>query len=152
MHPCGTVLAANNRLGRELVVHGSATLITGLAVYKGIQWGLAGAAFGVLAGRFYTAILLFWLTTKTIRIGVKDLARAFFPGIVLNSVLLLSLYITNRLFTSYIGDEQPGLYMLTCGIAGGLTYSVAFLYFPIQALTTESSRWKNKLGLPGKHP
>lgn len=146
LHPCGAILAAHNRLGRELLVHGTATVITGLACYIGLEWGLIGVACGVLAGHFYTTALLFWLVTRTIRTGLSDLMLAIVPGLILGSVLILTLIVTHKLLPSHLADSHPGLYVFTCALSGGFAYCTAFLFIPIQSISSETSRWKNILG------
>ena len=50
-HPCGAVLAAMNRLGREVWIHIAQGVLVSVACYYGLKHsGISGAAWGVFAG------------------------------------------------------------------------------------------------------
>lgn len=148
IHPSGAVLAAHNRLGRELVVHGTSTVITSVGCIIGWNWGLTGVALGVVTGRLYTAAFMFFLVKSTIKTKWTDLTGYIAPGLYLNSLLIASLVLTDIILPSNFHVTNPGLYTIICALSGGLVYCLAFLFTPPQSVSPESKRWREKLNFP----
>jgi len=146
-HPCGAVLAANNRLGREIVVQTVTWIIIALGAYFGLQWGLAGVAFGIVLSQIYATSHMYLLAIQCIPARLIDLLRALGPGVLLNAIMLGALIISDALFLSDYRQESPSIYLLTSIGIGGLAFSLAFLFLPIPAIAEESQRWKKLLRL-----
>lgn len=147
-HPCGAVLAAQNRLGREVFVHLSHGIVLAIACYVGLKsWGITGAAWGTFLGFAYSTPIMYYLATRCFNTKLIDLVIAVAPGLKLNLLLLVTLAIAHNLLPSGWKSTQPFLYMLVAGGAAGLVYAVAFLYWPSTALEPEAMRWRKTLRL-----
>jgi O-antigen/teichoic acid export membrane protein len=146
-HPCGAVLAAQNRLGREVWVHASHALVVAAGCYIGLRWGIAGAAWAVFIGLVYSTAIMYYLATRCFRTTLGDLGRALAPGIKLNTLLLAALAISHSLLPTDLRSTCPALYMLIVGGGGGLVYAAAFLLHPTPALATEAERWRKTFRL-----
>jgi len=143
--PCGVVLAAQNRLGQEMVAQFINLLIVIGACYFGLAWGLEGVAWGIVLSHVLMAIHFYWLVHRTLPTRVGDLVRASAPGLFLSALLLGTLTLTDFL----LGGQKsapPLLYLLVMSFCGSLFYAAAFLLIPIPSLRTEATRWRQKLG------
>jgi hypothetical protein len=141
------VLAAQNRLGREVWVHASQALVVAAGCYIGLHWGIAGAAWAVFIGLVYSTAIMYYLATRCFRTTLGDLGRALAPGIKLNALLLATLAISHILLPTDLRNTHSALYMLIVGGSGGLVYAAAFLFQPVPALATEADRWRKTLRL-----
>lgn len=147
-HPCGAVLAATNRLGRELLVQGSTVAIVAVGCYFGLpRFGLAGAAWALVLGYAYSTLLMYLLAVKAFRHEAADLARALAPGLMLNGLLLAVLLALELSLPSTLREQHPALYLLILGGGGACAYLGAFLFLPYAGLRTESARWRAVLRL-----
>ena len=142
----GAVLAARNWLGRELVAQVIMIAVTGLGIWVGRDYGMTGIAAGLVVALLYMAIHMFWLAKQSLDARWADLALAFMPAALLNSILLASLWIAEQFVPAGIRETGP-LYVLFMASIGGLIYAACFLYLPIPVLAKETSRWKIKLKL-----
>lgn len=148
-HPCGAVLAAMNRLGREVWVHLSQGIVVALACYFGLKaWGIVGAAWGVFAGIAYSTPIMYYLATRCFPATLNDLFSALAPGLRLNVILLLSVAAIHSLLPQGSRHATPALYILIAGGVSALIYAAAFLFLPSKALSIESLRWRKLLRLP----
>lgn len=148
-HPCGAVLAAMNRLGREVWVHVSKGVVVAVTCYYGLKlWGITGAAWAVVAGIAYSTPLMYYLATRCFPNRLIDLLRALSPGLMLNLILLVVLASGHSFTPENFRETNPALYMLIVGGTAFLAYAAAFLFLPITALTDESLRWRRLLRLP----
>lgn len=146
-HPCGAVLAASDRLGREMVVQAVTLVLVTTGCYIGLNWGLRGVALGIVISQVYAVVHIFILVTQCINTRFKDLLDSMAPGLTLNAALLASLILTDIALPANIRDDYTPAYLIICAITGALTYATAFLYFPPKALIGESQRWKRWLHL-----
>lgn len=145
-HPCGAVLAAMNRLGREVWIHVSQGALVAATCYYGLEtWGITGAAWGVFAGIAYSTPVMYYLATRCFPSRLGDLARALAPGLQLNLILLVVLALAHSALPAGWRDVHPALYMLIVGGGGGFAYAAAFLFLPLVALSDESMRWRRAL-------
>lgn len=143
--PCGVVLAAQNRLGKEILAQlVNLPLIVG-ACFLGLRWGLEGVAWGIVLSRVLLAAHFYWYVRGTLPTRVMDLVRAAAPGVSL-SVLLLGVLVLADLLLGERRSAAPLLYLLAMSFCGGLFYAAAFLFVPIPALQSEAARWRQKLG------
>lgn len=147
-HPCGAVLAAMNRLGREVWVHIGHGVVLALTCYLGLKmWGLVGAAWGTVAGLAFSTPIMYHLATRCFPTGIGDLVRALAPGLKLNLILLVALTAIHGLLPHGWRETQPALYMLLAGGGSALIYAAAFLFLPSESLATETLRWRKLLRL-----
>jgi len=146
-HPAGAVLAAQNKLEKEIVVQLMSWLVVAIACLTTIRWGIAGIAAGMLVSHIYSTIHMTWVTLRCLRSTWKDLLVALTPGLILNSILLAVLLVGCKTIFGGLAELQPAYFLLAAAITGAFTYTAAFLYLPIPALATESARWRRALHL-----
>jgi O-antigen/teichoic acid export membrane protein len=142
--PCSVVLAAQNRLGKEMLAQIINLVVIVIAAYVGLGWGLEGVAWGIVLSQVLLAVHFYWLVYRILPTRVGDLIRAAAPGLFLSTLLLGVL----SLIDLALGEHQatmPFLYLLAMTLCGGLFYAAAFLFIPIPALHTEAARWRQKL-------
>lgn len=142
--PCGVVLAAQNKLGQEMVAQFINLLIVIGACFIGMKWGLEGVAWGIVLGHALMTIHFYWLVLRTLPTGVGDLIRATAPGLSLSALLLGVLALIDLMLGEHKA-ASPLLYLLVMSFCGGLVYAAAFLFIPIPSLRTEAIRWRQKL-------
>lgn len=146
-HPCGAVLAACNRLGRELVVQ----LITlGLVIAGcliGLRWGLEGVAWAIVVSQLYATTHMYFLATRCFRSRLSELGVALAPGLALNALLVATVLGSHFLLPDGMAQAQPGWYLLIVGGTGAVVYAAAFLFLPLPALAAETARWRKLLRL-----
>jgi O-antigen/teichoic acid export membrane protein len=142
----GAVLAARNWLGKELVAQVNMVIVAAAAILIGMPYGMTGVATGMLIAQLYMGIHMFWLAKQSLDARWADLARAFMPAALLNTLLVIALWLADRLIPSHL-QSVDALYVLLMTTVGGLVYALFFLYLPIQALSAETARWKVKLKL-----
>ncbi len=141
--PSGVLLMAQNKLVQEIIAQAVILIFTLIACYIGLQWGLQGVSWAFLLSQVFTAIYFYILVYQTIPTRVKDLFKAIVPGLQLNSLLFLVLYVTDYLSGSLL-TSQPALYLALMVAMGGLSYLVSFLLFNIPALQSEKTRILDK--------
>lgn len=147
-HPCGAVLAAMNRLGREVWIHVSQGIIVALICYFSLKtWGIVGAAWGIFAGIAYSTPVMYYLATRCFAARLGDLGRALAPGLKLNLILLIALTVMHALLPADWREVRPGIYVLLVSGVSGLVYMAAFLFSPPPALSDEALRWRRILKL-----
>ncbi|OYW39345.1 MAG: hypothetical protein B7Z35_04325 [Hydrogenophilales bacterium 12-61-10] len=142
----GAVLAARNWLDRELVAQIIMIAVAAAAILVGLPYGMVGVATGMVIALLYMSIHMFWLAKLSLNARWADLARAFMPAVLLNTALLAALWLAEHIIPPSIRSVDA-LYVLLMAIVGGLVYALCFLYLPIPALATETTRWKVKLKL-----
>lgn len=146
-HPCGAVLGATNRVGREVIVQIIAWIILGLGCYFGLAWGLAGVAIGVVLSQIYSTTHMYLLTNDCIKATFKELMTAIRPNIILNAILIAALVLVDEIFKNGIREQSRMLYLLTSFAAGSISYGLAFLFLPLDAIHDEALRWRRLLRL-----
>lgn len=143
--PCGVVLAAQNRLGQEMLAQFVNLLVVIGACYVGLSWGLEGVAWGIVLSHALMTVHFYWLVQRTLPTGLGDLVRASAPGLFLSTLLLAVLALTDLMLGEH-NTTSPLLYLLVMSLCGGLFYAAVFLLIPIPSLRTEATRWRQKLG------
>jgi teichuronic acid exporter len=142
--PCGVLLMAQNRLIQEMIAQAATLVFTLSACLIGLRWGLEGVSWSVLASTAFGTIYFYILVYRTIPTRIMDLVRAIAPGLQLNTFLFLVLGLVDSV-TGELRTSDPALYLLLMIIPGSLVYLVAFLLLPIPALSSEKTRWHNKV-------
>lgn len=150
-HPSGALLAAQNRLGRELIVQVVALLMMAAGCLIGLQWGLTGVAWGVVITHIYSAIHISWLANQAVNARFIDLLRAIKPAALLNAILWATLAVTDALLPEELAMNQPAIYLFVMSALGAISYTLCFLFLPIEKLKAESIRWKRKIGIHPTH-
>lgn len=146
-HPCGAVLAATNRLGKEIVVHTITWILVALGCYLGLRWGLTGIAYGIVVSQIYSNIHMFLLANQCFRAKFGELVAAIGPGLLLNAILVAVLFIVDAWLPKGMREDSKTIYLIISALAGGLAYALAFLFLPLPSLASEAHRWKKLLRL-----
>lgn len=146
-HPCGAVLAAQNRLGREIIVHLLVVVGLGLGLVVGFRWGLSGAAWAVFVIMGLKAPIMYRLAAQCFQHSYRDLLVAVAPGVRLNVLLVASLFLADCVLPTDWHRLHPVLYMAIVGIWGTTVYLVGFVAWPVPALRSEVLRFRKVLGL-----
>lgn len=147
-HPCGAVLAAQNRLGKEVWVHITQGIIVTIACYFGLKaWGIPGAALGIFLGVAYSTPVMYYLATRCFPSTLADLARALAPGLKPNAFLLIALVVIHSLLPAGMRETHPALYIIVAGGGSALIYAASFLFFPGPSFEVEAQRWRKLLHL-----
>lgn len=143
--PAGAVLAAQNRLGREIVVHVTVSLVLLVGCTIGLRWGLVGAAWAWLAALVLSAAWLYRLATACFPTARGELWRAARAPLALNALLLASLAVGHAALPATWRNHHPFAYMFLLAGWGGGVYLLAFLYGPATTLRSEARRWRRHL-------
>jgi O-antigen/teichoic acid export membrane protein len=147
-NPSGAVIEARNRISAEIKLNIIAWLILIAGVVYGLQWGLIGVAWAsVITSAFFNTGLAI-VAERELKGAPVALARAINPALLLSTLLLATIWAADTFFLSRYTQNSPGLYALFITAIGGTAYVAAFLLLPIASLRTESTKWRNKLGLP----
>jgi O-antigen/teichoic acid export membrane protein len=142
----GAVLAARSWLGKELVAQLIMIVVAATAIMAGLPYGMTGVATGMVFALLYMSIHMFWLAKLSLNARWADLGRAFMPAALLNAILAITLWLAERIVPPQL-HSVDALYVLFMAATGGLVYALSFLYLPIPALKTETTRWKVRLKL-----
>jgi O-antigen/teichoic acid export membrane protein len=143
----GAVIAAQNRLGRELIIQIEKMILLGIGCYIGMRWGLSGVAWSMFPVHIYTTIRTFRLANSCIGTSFFDLLLALKPAIILNIILFVGLFLFDMIFYYFFDFSNEFIYLGYMIFIGVLIYSLSFLYLPITSLSTEADRWKKYLKL-----
>lgn len=146
-HPCGAVLAATNRLGREVVVQTTTWIIVAFGCYFGLGWGLAGVAYGIVLSQIYSTTHMYLLTNQCFRAKFSELVAAVGPALLLNGILVAVLFAADAILPARIREHSQAVYLVICSLTGGVAYALAFLFLPLPTLAPEALRWKKLLRL-----
>ena len=137
--PCSAVLAAQNRLGKEMLAAAINLPILAGACIIGLQWGLAGVAWGVVLAQSLFAVQLYGLVLRAIPTRLTELVHAVSPGLLLGTLLFSFLALIDQLISSPLRNA-PGAYMLVMAILAFIFYAALFLLLPMRALESEAAR------------
>ncbi len=144
-NPSGAVIAAQDKLRKEIQVQIETLLLFALAAFIGIQWGIIGVATAIIPCYLYLALRMTSLANSCINGGFLDLIKALQPALLLNSFLFIILTLTDMVVPESLNSSNPGLFLLTMISSGVLTYVVIFLFLPNSTLKSEQDRWKKWL-------
>jgi teichuronic acid exporter len=152
-HPCGAVLAATNRLGREAVIQAITWAIVGLGCYVSLDqgWGLAGVAYTIVFSQIYSTTHFYLLANQCYRAKFNELVAAVAPALLLNIILVAVLIGLDAILPTGMSEHSQKAYLLICASAGGLAYVTAFLFLPLPSLATEAMRWKKLIRIAPQH-
>ena len=139
--PCSAVLAAQNRLGKEMVAAAINLLVMVGACVIGLRWGLEGAAWGVVLAQSLFAVHLYCLVLRTLPTRLAELMHAVRPGLLLGALLFGFLALVDRAISLPLG-HAPAAYVLVMSMLGLLFYTGVFLLLPLRALESEAARWR----------
>lgn len=148
--PSGAVIAAQNKLHKEIVVGMANLALIVAGAFIGYKLdGLTGVAWALLLVELNSSFWFSRIATSSLSIDHSRAYKALIPGLALNGILFLSLYCCDFLLGNYVGiSGNSAIYLVTMSLAGGIVYLAAFLYLPIRAIEPEARRWKEKLRLP----
>jgi teichuronic acid exporter len=143
-HPCGAVLAATNRLGREAIIQTITWAIVGFGCYFAIEqgWGLAGVAYVIVLSQIYSTTHMYLLANQCYRAKLGELIAAIGPALLLNGILVAVLFVVDATLPDGIREHSAVAYLLICAFTGGLVYALTFLFLPLPSLAPEALRWK----------
>jgi O-antigen/teichoic acid export membrane protein len=142
--PCGVLLMAQNRLIQEMIAQAAILVFTLSACLIGLNWGLVGVSWSVLVSQIFATGCLYTLAYRTVPTRITELLGAIAPGLTLNSLLFMALTLTDYLIGE-LRTTDPAIYLLLMVVAGALLYLAVFLLLPIEALQSESARWRQKI-------
>lgn len=148
-HPCGAVLAATNRLGREVVIQAITWAIVAIGCYFALVWGwgLAGVAYTIVLSQIYSTTHMYLLANQCLRAKFSELVAAVGPALLLNGILVAVLFSVDAILPAGMREHSKVAYLFICTLVGGLTYTLAFLFLPLPATKAEALRWKKLLRL-----
>ncbi len=146
-YQCGAVVAAQNKLGRELIIQTEQLILLALACFVGMNWGITGVAWAMIPVHIYVGARILRLANSCIGTTVSGLIRHLKPAFLLNGILFLVLWLCHFILANKLSFLGPAFYLVCMVLAGTLSYSLAFLFLPIEALSTEATRWKRIIGL-----
>lgn len=144
--PSAVVLAAQNRLGQEMVALAISLVLAIAASIAGLQWGLIGVAWALVADATFLAIYYYVLAYQVLPTRLMDLLKALAPGLLLSALVGLVLAGVHFGFAGRIKASLPIVYLGILGAAGLAVYVVGFFLFPIEVLRSESRRWRDAIG------
>ena len=134
---------AQNRLIQEMIAQAAILVFTLGACLIGLNWGLEGVSWAVLASTVFGTSYFYILVYRVITTRIIDLVRAITPGLQLSTVLFIVLVLVDSV-TGELRTSDPALYLLFMVVPGTLAYLLAFLLLPIPALSSEKARWQKK--------
>lgn len=144
VHPCAVLLDAQNRLNQEMVALVIRLAVTLAACLVGLEWGLAGVAWAILATHAFSAGYYYALVGRTITARIPELLRAITPALILNALLFSALAAAHYVLAD-ARSSLPLAYLVLMGLVGALTYGAAFLFLPLPAISDEAERWRRKI-------
>jgi O-antigen/teichoic acid export membrane protein len=144
LFPSSVILAACNRLGKEIVAQVINLLLVLTVCIIGLDHGLEGVAWGIVLAQATLALHLYWLVTGVIATSLGELVRALLPGVSLSALLFAYLAAMDYLLAG-MHESHPFWYVCVMSISGGLVYLAAFIFIPIQSISSESRRWRQTI-------
>lgn len=146
MNQAGAVVAAQNRLGAEILMQAETIVLTAVGAVVGIRWGIDGVAVGLLLAITYLAFRITRLALRLLQATLQDLFRAIRPALILNTLLALVLFVADRFLLAGLLPAQPAVYLTAMVTVGGASYLLAFFSLPIADLASEVERWRKQFG------
>jgi hypothetical protein len=119
-------------------------VLTVVACLVGLNWGMAGVAWALVASSIFHATYNYALAYRTIRTRLVDLLRAVAPALLLNAPLFAILAGVHHL-AGDLRSSIPVLYLGIMMMSGSLAYGCTFLFLPIPTLGAEATRWREAL-------
>lgn len=146
-HPAGAVLAAQNMLGRELVVQITFLGSTVAGILIGMHWGVAGIATGIVVARGLAALHITRLVASRLPLSGWEVLATLRSSALLSLFMLATFLFMKYAVFQYVVSGSPLLELFLGSLAGGLAYAAAFLTLPIGSLAGERARWLQVLRL-----
>jgi len=144
-YPAGTLVAGLNALGKEIRIQIEVLALLVAAGLYSVQWGIKGVAWAAVGVAFYQALRMSLLANSCVGARYRELFKAVRPALLLNGTLFLTLMLADFvIFGRHFADDSMG-YLVGMGGVGVITYTLAFLFIPIEALDAEVMRWKKTL-------
>ena len=140
----GALIAAQNRLGRELLINAEGILLLFAAVAWGLPYGLAGVAYGILGVRIVYSLRMAHLANTLVGSRWRDIVKALGPPLLLNGILFGMLQLADWAWRR-AGYADPWSYLATLAGIGGTVYLVSFMSMPV--FRDEVAHWKRALRL-----
>lgn len=144
-HPAGAVLAAQNMLGRELVVQITFLGTTLAGILIGMHWGGAGIAAGIVVARGGSALQITRLVTARLPVSTREVLSTLRSSALLCLFMLAAFLFMKYIVYKNIPWDSPLLELALGSLAGGIAYAAAFLTLPIGSLAGERARWLEAL-------
>lgn len=144
LFPSSVLLAAQNRLMLEMRAQAVNLPIALLAVYVGLDWGLAGVAWAVLAAVVLLTLHLLFHVLRTLHSSWLELMRSLAPGLLMGISTAAVLGLLDSAIAHW-GKEHPALYLLAMVSIGGGCFALFVLFPPFAVLQTEATRWRSSL-------
>lgn len=145
----GAVLAAFAWLHREVVSQTATLLVTILAILIGLQMGITGIAWALVASAFFSATYMLFLSLSCLHARWLEVLSALLPALILNSLLSTLLLLANLIWQQ-TSIESDLLYVAYMSVAGTVAYITLFILLPIKSLATERSRWTQAISSKAK--
>ncbi len=145
--PSGALIAAQNRLGKELLINIEVLVLLVLGCFALRHHGAVGVAAAVLAMRLYGGARLYALAASTVGASWSDLVKALIPCYSLNLLLFLGLWWTNNLLRNSIYADSPIIHLFVMTLVAGVALLSLISILPWNLTKTELSRWKKWLNV-----
>lgn len=137
----GAVLSARNWIDKELIAQIIMTALIILTTLIAQPYGLNAIAAGLVGVSIINSIYMFALARACIDSRWRHLASALAPGFTLNAVLVMTLFILDKL-SNLIGIDKDIYRLFVAAPTGAILYFLLALYLPFTSLKTEQERWK----------
>lgn len=152
MLPSSVVLAAQNRLGREMLAQAiNLPLVLGACWLGWLEAGLAGAAWGYLLAQGMMTIHFYWYAEQAVGGRLRDLASALAPGLALAGLVGAALFALDQLTQAWRSNLAV-VYLALMGAGGLAAFAVAFFTLPLAAVRGEADGWRARIGQALKIP
>jgi teichuronic acid exporter len=142
----GALIAAHNRLSRELMINVQVLLLLVIAVAWGLPHGLWGVALGMLGVNAYYCLRMARVANAAVGSGIVDVMLALWPPLFLNGLLAGVLCLADFSWRR-AGYSNPVAYMFMMSGVGVMVYLAVFITAPFRSLAAEAARWRQILGL-----
>jgi O-antigen/teichoic acid export membrane protein len=139
----GALVAAKNRLGREIWINLETWALMIVAILVGAPFGMAGAAWAVLAVRVYGTLRINRLALRTANVKWMTILRAVLPAYKVAGVMWAYMFVSHEALLKSIKADNPLSYVIAMALVGGAAYALAFLWGGSTELESEARRWKN---------
>ena len=147
-NPSGAVMAAQNLLGKEIVLQFMALLLTIIGCLYGVYYqDITMISIGLLPSIIFLAVTLSYYSLQILQLSYKELFIALTPAFLLNSLLANILFIGDYFLLKYMPNIDGETYLIGISLLGAIFYALLFLYFPLSKLEEEANRWKRLLYL-----
>lgn len=138
----GAVIAAQNRLGREIQAQIESWVLLLVGILVGLDWGIVGIAVGMLPSYFYLSWRMGRIAFSILGIRWQQLFRALLPVLWLNTLLVLVLFANHSALHMLFEIGTTDLsYLLVTSFVAVTFYTSMILFRPGEALLSESKRW-----------